>query len=62
VKVAGIPIEDPAFDAAHWWRTSEGVREVPFEFLAYLYVRFLFTNPGAGLCPAPAAVCPVGGL
>lgn len=54
VKIAGIPIEDPTFDAAHWWRSSEGVREVPFEFLAYLYVRFLFTAP----TDAPAEVLP----
>ena len=52
VKVAVIPIEDPAFDAAHWWRTSEGVRDVPFEFLAYLYARLLFTEHDTPSAPS----------
>ncbi len=47
VKVGAISLEDPTFDAAHWWRTSEGVRDVPFEFVAYLYARFLFTDHSA---------------
>ena len=42
VKVGAIPIEDFGYDPAHWWRTSGGIREVPFEALAYLYARFLF--------------------
>ena len=37
-----ISVPNPDYDAKRWWRTSEGVREVPFEFLAYLYARFLF--------------------
>jgi len=40
--VGAIALDDPGYDPVHWWRTSEGVREVPFEFLAYLYVRFFF--------------------
>lgn len=45
VRVEAVPLDDPAYDPAHWWRTSEGVRDVPFEFLAYLYARFLFHPP-----------------
>lgn len=43
--VATIPLIDQSFDSAHWWRSSEGVREVPFEFVAYIYARFFF-SPG----------------
>jgi len=42
-RVGAIALEDPSFDPARWWRTSEGIREVPFETLAYLCVRFFFT-------------------
>ena len=39
VKVGVIALDDPAYDSLHWWRSSEGVREVLFEFVAYIYVR-----------------------
>lgn len=42
VAIGAIALPDPELDLEHWWRSSEGVREVPFEFLAYLYVRFFF--------------------
>jgi hypothetical protein len=42
VKVGIIAIEDPQFDPDHWWRSSEGVREVVGETVAYLYARLLF--------------------
>jgi len=42
VKVGIIAVPDTKFDPAHWWQTSEGVREVVGETIAYLYVRFLF--------------------
>lgn len=42
VNVGAIALEDPAYDPAHWWRTSEGIREVPFEAIAYLYARVFF--------------------
>ena len=45
VKVGIIAFADPQFDPAHWWRTSEGVREVLGESIAYLYARFLFRPP-----------------
>jgi hypothetical protein len=43
VEVGTIAMDDPGYDPAHWWRTSEGIREVPFEALAYLYARFFFS-------------------
>lgn len=30
------------YDPRHWWRTSEGVRNVVGESIAYLYARFFF--------------------
>lgn len=31
------------YDPAHWWRSSEGVREIISESAAYFYARFLFS-------------------
>lgn len=45
VKVGIIAMEDPAYDKAHWWRSSAGVRAVSDEAFAYLYARFIF-RPG----------------
>lgn len=42
VKVGIISIPDREYDAEHWWRYSEGVKEVLSEGAAYLYARFLF--------------------
>lgn len=42
VKVGIIAFKEQDYDPAHWWRSSAGVREVPFEMIAYLYVKFLF--------------------
>ena len=44
VKVGVVALRDKKYDPAHWWRSSEGMREVPFEALAYLYVRFVFSG------------------
>lgn len=33
---------DVQYDPAHWWRSSNGVRRVSDEVIAYLYARFLF--------------------
>ncbi len=41
-----IAISSPDYDGAHWWRFSEGVRDVVGEALAYLYVQ-LFFHPKA---------------
>lgn len=37
-----IALDDPAYDPEHWWRSSEGVREVLGESIAYIYARFFF--------------------
>jgi uncharacterized SAM-binding protein YcdF (DUF218 family) len=42
VTVGIISIPDPDYDAKHWWRTSEGVREVLDESIAYVYARIFF--------------------
>jgi len=42
VKVGVLSAKDRTFDPEHWWRSSEGVREVPFEAFAYFYAKFLF--------------------
>ena len=43
IKVGVIPIPNPDYDAKHWWRYNEGVRDVIDESLAYLYAKFLFS-------------------
>lgn len=40
-QIGVLGLTDPAYDAVHWWRSSEGVREVLFEGFAYLYVRLV---------------------
>jgi uncharacterized SAM-binding protein YcdF (DUF218 family) len=37
-----IAIRSPDYDSAHWWRFSEGVRDVVGEALAYLYAKVFF--------------------
>ena len=37
-----INIENLNYDSAHWWRSSNGVREVIGETIAYIYARFFF--------------------
>jgi hypothetical protein len=43
VSVGMIALPDVEYDPDHWWRSSEGVREVPFELVAYLYARLFFS-------------------
>lgn len=43
-QVGVLAVEDQTFDGRHWWKSSRGIREVPFEFIAYLHVRFLFST------------------
>jgi hypothetical protein len=45
VRVGVIALPDPDYDARHWWRSSEGVREVLDEGIAYLYAKFFFWPP-----------------
>jgi uncharacterized SAM-binding protein YcdF (DUF218 family) len=42
LKVGVIAMDERGYDPIHWWRSSEGVREVPFEGVAYLYVKLFF--------------------
>jgi uncharacterized SAM-binding protein YcdF (DUF218 family) len=43
VKIGVLALEDDHYDAQHWWRSSAGVREVPFELIAYIYAKFFFS-------------------
>jgi len=45
VEVGIISAPNPDYDANHWWRSSEGVREVIDETVAYIYVKCLFWPP-----------------
>jgi hypothetical protein len=45
VRVGVIAVDDPSYDSSTWWRYSEGVRDVLFESIAYLYVRVVFSAP-----------------
>ncbi len=42
MTIGVIAVEDKDYDPAHWWRTSEGVRSVIGEGIAYFYAKFLF--------------------
>jgi uncharacterized SAM-binding protein YcdF (DUF218 family) len=42
VRVGVIAIQNPDYDPEHWWRYSEGVREVIGETLAWVYAEFFF--------------------
>ncbi len=41
VPVGAIAVEPRAYDVKHWWRSSEGVRTVISEAIAYLYARLV---------------------
>ena len=43
-KIGILAITDKNYDSAQWWRSSQGVRTVIDEMVAYLYARLLF-NP-----------------
>jgi uncharacterized SAM-binding protein YcdF (DUF218 family) len=43
VTVGIISVPNPDYDATHWWRSGEGVREVLGEGIAYIYARFFFS-------------------
>jgi uncharacterized SAM-binding protein YcdF (DUF218 family) len=42
VQVGIIAVPNPDYDANHWWRSSDGVREVIDESVAYVYAKFFF--------------------
>ena len=45
-RVGVINVEDRDFDPRHWWASSQGVRTVLDEMIAYGYARFLFFPSG----------------
>jgi hypothetical protein len=47
VKIGIIALSNREYDPAHWWRSSEGVREVVGESIAYVYAKFFFWPPKA---------------
>ncbi len=51
VRIGVIALDEWSYDPAHWWRSSDGVREVLFEGLAYAYARLFFGLPGRGTGP-----------
>jgi len=42
IDVGIIAVPNPDYDSGHWWRYSEGVKDVFSETAAYLYAKFLF--------------------
>lgn len=42
VTVGIIAVPDPDYEPKHWWRYSEGVRDVIDEGVAYIYAKFFF--------------------
>jgi uncharacterized SAM-binding protein YcdF (DUF218 family) len=47
VTVGIIAVANPDYDTSHWWRYSEGVRDVISEVIAYLYAKFVFAGSSA---------------
>lgn len=45
VRVGIISLENQDYDPRHWWKSSQGVRTVTGEVIAYVYARLLF-HPG----------------
>ena len=45
VNVGIIAIYPNTYDASRWWLSSEGVRNVISESIAYIYARFIFSPP-----------------
>lgn len=41
-RVGIIAVRDREYDPEHWWRYSEGVKEIISESAAYIYARFFF--------------------
>ena len=42
ITVGVIAVPNPDYDVRHWWRYSEGVKEIISETAAYLYAKLLF--------------------
>jgi uncharacterized SAM-binding protein YcdF (DUF218 family) len=59
VTVGVIAIPNPDYDFKHWWRYSDGVREVIGESIAYVYAKVFF-HPSEPMPAAKAAVASKG--
>ena len=44
-KIGIVALKNVDYDADHWWRYSEGVKDVLCEVAGYLYVRLFFHPP-----------------
>jgi hypothetical protein len=44
-QIGMMAVTDREFDPDHWWRSSNGVRSVVSEAIAYCYARFIFRPP-----------------
>lgn len=53
-RIGVIALDDRDYDPAHWWRTSEGVREILGEAITYLYARLFFWPGEAEETPVPS--------
>jgi hypothetical protein len=42
VQIGIISVPNPDYDESHWWRYSDGVRDVIGEAIAYVYAKFFF--------------------
>lgn len=42
IPIGVIAVAEPNYDTRHWWRSSNGFREVTGEAIAYFYARVLF--------------------
>jgi hypothetical protein len=51
VQVGIIAMDNQEYDPAHWWRYSEGVKEIISESAAYIYARFRFVPYALVVCP-----------
>jgi hypothetical protein len=47
VQIGIIAVEPKDYDPRQWWRSSEGVRDVAGEMLAYVYARLFFVPGGS---------------
>jgi uncharacterized SAM-binding protein YcdF (DUF218 family) len=42
VEVGVIAVPNPDYDSTHWWRYSQGVKDVFAEAIGYLYAKLFF--------------------
>jgi len=56
VAVGIIAVPNPDYDAKHWWRYSEGVKDVFSEAISYLYAKVFFYPSKAPSSEKAAAI------